>query len=180
MAQVVQKQPKSCTFAPIFCNKFASSSSLISVKIYFSLFVILSWNDQWALKTLDTLRRNFWQTAVLFLLLGPEKGHWKYFLSLKICLTKGWVCVRSYWKTVKFVSFSFSYLVGGSDEGPTPISEPYTHYNLYLSKLQNVFVPFAKCICPNWQIYLSPTWLVCLTPISEPNTLQLGSIYSFL
>ena len=126
MAQVVQKQPKSCTFAPIFCNKFASSSSLISVKIYFSLFVILSWNDQWALKTLDTLRRNFWQTAVLFLLLGPEKGHWKYFLSLKICLTKGWVCVRSYWKTEKFVSFSFSYLVGGSDEGPTPISEVHT------------------------------------------------------
>ena len=56
------------------------------------------------------------------------------------------VCVFLLKKTEKFVSFSFSYLVARSDEGPTPIST-HTHTlqlspncKMYLSHLENVFV----------------------------------------
>ena len=69
------------------------------------------------------------------------------------------VCVFLLKKTEKFVSFSFSYLVARSDEGPTPIST-HTHTTTF-SKLQNVFVTFGKCSHYNFTYVTTTTPLVC-------------------
>ena len=58
-------------------------------------------------------------------------------------------------KTEKFVSFSCSYLVGRSDEGPTPIST-HTHT--------------LQLICPNCKMYLShlENVVITISPMSPP------------
>ena len=137
--------------------------------------VLVTLDDYWAMR-IDWIRnfqlcedfsKCWWLAKLVTSLFGVEHNykHYKHYcVNSRICvlqLCKRQIVVPRQWRCGLWVK-DCEWLKDWRGEGSqgwgstTRIGEVWgVHCKMYLSKIQKVFVPIARCVCPNDKMYLS-------------------------